>query len=143
MDVTSRRFLGATDRGRYLSMRQISSKAQRDRLALLCWKSRNRSPHFEIRLTVTYPAVWQLLDWPRPPCLAPMMVDRLAARNRQQPRPQVARVLEIGVGTKGGDEGLLEAVVGVMAPNARGEEAEYISGVLVEQGLKRRQVAHL
>ena len=41
------------------------------------------------------------------------------------------------VGPQRGDEGLLEAVVGVDAADGRSQHAEHLAGVPVEQGLER------
>ena len=47
------------------------------------------------------------------------------------------RVLEARVGAQSGDEGLLEAVLGVVGADRRDQEPEHVGAVLVEQRLKR------
>ena len=66
-----------------------------------------------------------------------VVVDRLAMRDREQPGAQVARVLQARVGAQGGDEGLLEAVLGVVGADGRHQEPEHVGAVLIHQRLKR------
>ena len=52
-----------------------------------------------------------------PPSMGPVVVDRLAVGDRQQPGAQVGRVAQPWVGAHRRDERLLEAVVGVDGPD--------------------------
>jgi hypothetical protein len=54
------------------------------------------------------------------------MVDRLVVRDREQPGAQVAAVLQPGVGAQRGDEGLLEAVLGLVRADGGDQESEHV-----------------
>ena len=82
-------------------------------------------------------------DRHRPPTPGAVVVDRLAMGDRDQPAAQVAVVLQLRVGTQGGEEGLLEAVLGVGAADSPPQHRHHIGGVLVDQSLERRQLGHL
>jgi hypothetical protein len=58
----------------------------------------------------------------------------------EEPGPQVAGAAQPGVGTQGGKERLLEAVLGVGQTDGGDEEAKDIVAVLVEDRLKGRQL---
>jgi hypothetical protein len=64
------------------------------------------------------------------------MVDRLAVRDGEQPRAEIAGVIQLRVRAECGDEGLLEAVLGVMGADGGDQEAEHVGAVLVEQCLE-------
>ena len=79
----------------------------------------------------------------RPPAPGAVVVDRFAVRDRDQPAAQIAAVLQLRIGAQGGDEGLLEAVVGVAAPDRAAAYGHHLVRVLVDQGLERGQLSHL
>jgi len=72
-----------------------------------------------------------------------VVIDRLAMGDRDQPATQVPPVLQLGVGPQGGEEGLLEAVLGAGAADRSAQDGHHVARVLVDQGLERGQFAHL
>ena len=64
------------------------------------------------------------------------MIDRLAMGDGEDPGAKVAIVLQAGVGAEGGDEGLLERILGVVGADGGHEETEHVRAMLVEQVLK-------
>ena len=68
----------------------------------------------------------------------PVVVERLAVRDRQKPAAEVVRVAQARVGAERRDHRLLEAVVGVDGPDGADEKPQDGIRVIVEQALKRR-----
>jgi hypothetical protein len=75
-------------------------------------------------------------DRHRPPRAGAVVVERLAVRDRQHPR---ARVLDprARIRAQRGHEGLLEAVVGGVAPDGGDEEPPHGLAVGVQEALER------
>ncbi len=74
-----------------------------------------------------------------PTGLEPDGVGRLALGDGVQPRPKVVGVAQSGVGTKGGHERLLQAVLRRIDADAADQEPMELGRVVVHQALKRRQ----
>jgi hypothetical protein len=67
-----------------------------------------------------------------------VVVERLAVRDREDPRAQVRVAAQARVGPHRGQEGLLEAVVRLLAADGRHQEAVHVVAVLVEERLEGR-----
>jgi hypothetical protein len=61
-----------------------------------------------------------------------VVVEGLVSRDRHQPGPQLGAVLESGIGAKGGQKGLLKAVVRIARADRAPEEAKHRLGMRVE-----------
>ena len=70
-----------------------------------------------------------------------MRVERLAVRDRQHPRPQVRVRAQARIGAQRRDERLLEAVLGLAAPDRGDQKAPDVLAVGVEKALKGRRRA--
>jgi hypothetical protein len=65
-------------------------------------------------------------------------VDRLATGDLEQPAAQVVSTPQPRIGPQCGQERLLEDVVGLLAPDACGQEPEHGFTVLLEHRLEGR-----
>ena len=104
----------AAERGGDLGVGEVAAVAQRHRRSLLRRQGADRRPDPVVSGSGSSTGdLGRLGDRQRPAPVGAVMVDRLAVGDRQQPAAQVVGVVELRVGAQGGEEGLLEAVLGV------------------------------
>jgi hypothetical protein len=133
---------GAAERGGDLAVGEIAGVAQGDGRPLLWRQGSDGRPDPLVGLGVGDSELFHLGDRNRPAPAGAVVVDRLAVGNRKQPAAQIAGVFQLRIGAQGGDEGLLETVVGIGASDCATQHAHHVGGVLVEKGLEGRQLGH-
>jgi hypothetical protein len=88
---------------------------------------------------VVHRTIGRIVGGQRPSAHAPVVVDGLAARDRQDPTVQLVRLANPGVGPQRGAERLLEDVVGVLRPDRHRQEPMHRRPVGLEERLERRE----
>ena len=144
MQAAPRRLRRAAQGGGDLGVRQVAAVAERHRGPLLRRQRADGLPEplVGLRQAVFGRGLGDLGDRDRPASAGAMVVDRLAVGDRQQPAAQVARVAELGIGAQRRQKGLLEAVLGSVAADGAAQDSHHRGGMLVQNGLKRRQRGH-
>ncbi len=140
MQAAASRLRRAAEGGGDLRVGQIAGVAQLDRRPLFGRQPADQGPELPIGLGVFDRNLDDLGDRDRPASPGAVVVNRLAVGDRQKPAAQVGRRLQLGVGAQGGDEGLLEAILGVKAPDGAAQHSHHGGGVFVEQGLEGGQL---
>jgi len=110
-----------------------------DRHALPRWQRRDGRPQVVVRIPACRRRPFrQVVARDRPPAARPVMVDRLARGDPQQPAVQVLAVPQPWIGPQRRQERLLEDVVGLDRPDRRPAEPVDDGPMGIQQVLERR-----
>ena len=143
MDAAPGGFLRAANRGADLAVGQVACEAQGDRGSLLRRQPCDSPPDAGLTVRLRSRCDFRRVGHrDRAPLAGPVIVDRFAVGDRQQPAAQISVVIELRVGPQRRQERLLKAVLGVVRPHGRDQKAEDVALVALEQLLKGRQSLH-